>query len=199
MIRTLVIIFVFVFVFIFGISFYLQPNDLSSCDKKPSSVSGCKPVDAIVAISGGDTAARVNEAVKLFNNGWSDKIIFSGAAADKTGPSNAAAMQTIAVESGVPQNSIFIDEYAETTKQNALNSQNIFSEMKIKSVILVTSGYHQRRATLEFNKHSSDVKVLSHPVKTDKDWSGWWWLTPRGWWLAGGELIKIIAFYTVGV
>jgi uncharacterized SAM-binding protein YcdF (DUF218 family) len=199
MIRTLIIIFAFIAVFIFGIGFYLQPDDLLSCDKKPSNVSGCKAADAIVAISGGDTTARVNEAVGLFKNGWSDKIIFSGAAKDKTGPSNAAAMRTIALKSGVPEDSIFIDEYAETTKQNAQNSQNIFSEMEVKSVILVTSGYHQRRATLEFNKHSSEVKVLSHPVKTDKDWSIWWWLTPRGWWLASGELVKIIAFYTVGV
>lgn len=199
MIRTLIIIFTFVVVFIFGISYYLQPDDLSNCGKKPSVVAGCKSVDAIVAISGGDTNARVTEAVKLFKNGWSDKIIFSGAAKDKTGPSNAAAMKTFAIESGLPEGAILIDEYAETTKQNAQNSQTIFSKLNLKSVILVTSGYHQRRALLEFNEHSKDVKVFSHPVKTDKDWSSWWWLTPRGWWLAGGELIKIIAFYTVGL
>ena len=199
MFKTLAIIFSVIAVLIFGISIYLQPDDLTGCNTKPTKTSKCKSVDAIIAISGGDTNARVREAVKLYENGWSDKIIFSGAAKDKTGPSNASAMQSIAIKAGVPESSIYIDEYAETTKQNAQNTQDIFSEMNIKSVILVTSGYHQRRAALEFNKHLVSIKVISHPVRTDKDWSFWWWLTPRGWWLAGGELVKIIAFYTVGV
>lgn len=183
---------------VFGISTYLQPDDLKSCPEKPNSSSECKTVDAIVVVSGGDTTARVKEGIKLFNNGWAGKIIFSGAAADKSGPSNASVMKTMAINSGISEDDIYIDEYSENTKQNAQNTQSIFSKMNIKNVILVTSGYHQRRAGLEFEKHSKYVKVLNHPIATDKDWSMWWWLTPRGWWLAVGELVKIIAFYVVG-
>ena len=198
MIRSLITFAIIVFGFIVGASYYLQPNDLSDCGDKPDGSGKCKVVDAIVAISGGDTKARVNEAIKLFNNGWSTKIIFSGAAKDKSGPSNAAEMKAIAIAAGISEDSIYIDEYAETTKQNAQNSESIFNKMDIDTVILVTSGYHQRRAGLEFSKHSTSATVLNHPVASDKDWSMWWWLTPRGWWLAVGELVKIIAFYMVG-
>ena len=190
---------VIVVVLIIGLSIYLQPDDLGQCGKTPGTDTNCQIVDAIVAISGGDTEARTNQAVDLYKNGWSKTLIFSGAAQDKTGPSNAATMKALAISSGVPTSAIYLDEYSATTQQNAENTQTIFSTRNIKSVILVTSGYHQRRASLEFNKRTHDVTILNHPVKTDKDWSFWWWVTPYGWWLAISEFSKIIAFYVVGI
>jgi len=199
MTRRLIVLIIIVVAVIVGLSIYLQPDDLSNCGKTPGAGTNCQSVDAIVAVSGGDTEARANEAIALYENGWSDTLIFSGAAQDKTGPSNAAVMKTYAIKAGVPDTAIYLDEYAETTKQNAENSQTIFTKLNIKSVILVTSGYHQRRASLEFNKHTHDVTILNHPVQTDKDWSFWWWVLPRGWWLAGSELVKIAAFYVTGI
>ena len=199
MIRS-IIVFVVVFIaLVVGISFYLQPDDLRDCGKAPSLVKNCQTVDAIVAISGGDTLARANEAITLYENGWSSKIIFSGAAQDKSGPSNAAVMKAAAKKAGIPDSNIIIDEYSETTKQNAINTQSIFETNGIKSVILVTSGYHQRRASLEFNKRASGVKIINYPVLTDKDWSPWWWTNPHGWWLAITELVKISVFYMTGI
>ena len=188
-----------VVIVILGFGVYLQPDDLIHCGQTPGTDTNCRIVDAIVAVSGGDTGARTNQAVDLYKNGWSKTLIFSGAAQDKTGPSNAAAMKILAISAGVPVSDIFIDEYSETTKQNAENIQTIFTERNIKSVILVTSGYHQRRASLEFNKRTHDVSILNHPVLTDKDWSWWWWMTPYGWWLATSEVAKIAIFYVVGI
>lgn len=199
MIRWILGIIIPIIAIIFGISIYLQPDDLAKCAKSPSNITNCQAVDAVVAISGGDTAARAKEAINLYQNGWAKFIVFSGAAQDKTGPSNAAVMKEIALSEGVPSGNILIDEYSENTKQNAENTKTIFDEYNIKSVILVTSGYHQRRANLEFSNHNNDVKIMNHPEKTDKDWSFWWWVTPYGWWLAVSELAKIISFYVIGI
>lgn len=199
MIKHLLISAILFIVVIFGISFYLQSDDLAKCDKSPSSTTGCQSVDAIVAISGGDTGARTREAVDLYKNGWAHTLIFSGAAQDKTSQSNAAAMRGIAISLGVSESVIKLDEYAETTKQNAENSGSIFKQLNIKSVILVTSGYHQRRAGLEFSKRTTGVNIINHPDVNDKDWSMWWWLTPGGWWLAISESIKIVAFYVTSI
>lgn len=183
---------------VLGINFYLQIDNLAGCGEKPDNTASCQKADAIVAISGGDTTARTNEAITFYKNGWADTLIFSGAAQDKSGPSNAAVMKKNAISAGVPESAIMIDEYSETTKQNAENSISLFTKNNIKSVILVTSGYHQRRASLEFDKRASGIKVLSHPVKSDKDWSLFWWLSPTGWFLAVSELIKIGIFYASG-
>ncbi len=183
-----------------GLSIYLAPDGMSTCGDIPESDKfDCQKVDAVVAISGGDTRARTQEAIRLFKNGWADKLIFSGAAADKTGPSNAAAMRRQAIEEGVSETHIILDETSETTKQNAVNTHDLFTSNDIHSVILVTSAYHQRRAGLEFGSRAGNhVRIVNHPVPTDNQWSPWWWTTPSGWYLALSECVKIVIFYAGG-
>lgn len=197
--KPLVIVILAIAIAITGLGMYLAPNDLAGCKEGPTSEGRCKKADAIVAVSGGDTPARTREAVHLYEQGWASSLIFSGAAQDKSGPSNAAVMRSDAIEAGVPASAITIEEQGETTKQNADKTQQLLEEKGIETVILVTSAYHQRRAGLEFAERSDgNVAIVNHPVASDKQWSEWWWLTPGGWYLALGEFIKIILFY-VGV
>ena len=199
MIKILAIILGAAIVVILGLSLFLAPNDLASCGTSPSDAPKCQKADAIVAISGGDTTARANEAIRLYQAGWASKLIFSGAAYDTSGPSNAEVMQQSALDAGVPVKDIIIEEEGKTTKENAENTQDIFQQNDIRSVILVTSAYHQRRASLEFNKRAAGtVQVRNHPVAVDKQWSGLWWMTPTGWYLGMTEFFKIIAFYVGG-
>lgn len=181
--------------FIVAVSFYLQPNSFMGCGERPLADTACDKADAIVVVSGGDTQARTAAGIELYKNGWADALILSGAAFDKSGPSNAEAMRIQALQAGIPGSAISIDEAAESTSQNAANTKTIFDGKHFTDIILVTSGYHQRRASLEFGKAADSVLVRNYPVTQDSDWGWYWWLTPKGWWLAGGELVKITAFY----
>jgi len=184
---------------VIGLTVFLSPNDLVLCDDTPSKKDTCQKVDAIVAVSGGDTKARAGEAIKLYKNGWANKIVFSGAAYDKSGPSNARVMKLQALSKGVPESAIAIDEASANTRQNAEQTVSILKNSGVNSMILVTSGYHQRRASLEFSKRLGDsIAIKNHPVAADNQWSKLWWLTPTGWYLAGSEFIKIIGFYASG-
>jgi uncharacterized SAM-binding protein YcdF (DUF218 family) len=197
--KVVIIILVCAVALIFGLTVYLGPDDLAKCPGQPDSTASCRPADAIVAISGGDTSSRAREAIELYKKGWAPKLIFSGAAQDKSGPSNAEVMRDMARDAGVPDEDIITEDAGETTRQNAENTLDIFQNNKISSVILVTSGYHQRRASLEFNKRAEGlVTVRNHPVAIDRQWSSLWWLTPTGWYLATGEFVKIILFYAGG-
>jgi len=192
--------FIFIPVIVAGLiiflSIYLQPNSFIGCGEIPNQeVQKCVKADAIVVVSGGDTEARTAAGITLYNNGWADHLVFSGAAQDPESPSNAAAMMSQARAAGVPSSAILIDETAVNTQQNAKNTHSIFTQNNFNNVILVTSGYHQRRANLEFTKQSDTITVRNHPVVGGNDWGWFWWLTPRGWWLACSELVKIIAFY----
>jgi uncharacterized SAM-binding protein YcdF (DUF218 family) len=177
---------------------FLGPDDLSSCSDGPTGSNPCDEADVIVAVSGGDTVARTNEAIKLYKQGWAPKLVFSGAAEDPSGPSNAAVMRRTALASDVPKEDILIDENSRTTKQNAEETAELLDKSTLTSIILVTSGYHQRRTSLEFGEIFSSAKIRNHPVGQDKQWSRWWWITPMGWYLALGELVRIGMFY-VGV
>lgn len=179
-----------------AISIYLSPNDLRACEL-PEVEGTCSRVDAIVAVSGGDTNARADEAIALYKAGWAPKLIFSGAAADASGPSNAVAMARRALAAGIPEGDIIAEELSRTTAENALNTSKFIADHSLERIILVTSAYHQRRASLEFSATlGPSVAILNHPVPTDRQWVGfWWWTTTKGWWLAGSELLKILAFY----
>jgi uncharacterized SAM-binding protein YcdF (DUF218 family) len=147
-----------------------------------------KKADAIVAVSGGDTIARAMKAVTLYQQGYAPLVVFSGAAADPSSPSNARVMQELAIKSGVPSSVIRIDELSRDTKENAKGIKNIL--IGSKTVILVTSEYHQKRANKELQEVLPSVEIIDTPAE-DKNWSSaTWWLTPYGWWITVGEVAK---------
>ncbi len=171
---------------IFGASIYLSPQDSTS------------PVDAIVVVSGGQTQTRAKHGIELYKKNLAPVIIFSGAALDD-GPSNAREMADLARRSGVPSEAIIIDEDAKTTYENAVNSKKIFEEHNIKSIILVTSPYHQRRTLMTFSQVLGASYTVENSSSFDNAWSkSTWWATPFGVWITVSELVKIGYIYATG-
>ena len=165
----------------FGLGYYLSPQ------------SDLVKADAIVAISGGDTDARTDEAVRLYRDGWSQHIIFSGAALDPNSPSNAAAMATRAERQGVPARAITLDEVSTNTRENAADVARIAHAQGYQSIILVTSPYHQRRADIVFERAlGRDVAIINHST-VDQDWRrSHWWATAYSRSLTLSELQKVL-------
>jgi uncharacterized SAM-binding protein YcdF (DUF218 family) len=156
-------IFVIVAAFIVGVGFYLSPQGKLA------------KTDAIVVISGGETDLRVKEGVKLFEENWAPLIIMSGAARD-AGESNAEAMKRLAVKYGIPSDKVLVEKEARNTFDNAKFTRDILTSNNVKSIILVTSPYHQRRAFLTFEHYlGNSVKIINHSA-ADSAWrkNGWW-------------------------
>ncbi|MDQ5943942.1 MAG: hypothetical protein QG658_8 [Patescibacteria group bacterium] len=171
---------------VFGSAIYLSPQDSTS------------PADAIVVVSGGQTQTRAKHGIELYKKDLAPKIVFSGAALDD-GPSNAREMAALARRSGVPEEAIVIDEDAKTTYENAVNTKRILEESKAKSLILVTSPYHQRRAFITFTKILGDGFSIENSSSYDNAWSkSAWWATPFGVWITGSELAKVGYIYATG-
>lgn len=172
---------------LYSIGYFLSPQ------------SALQKSDAIVAISGGDTAARTDEAVKLYKEGWAPTIIFSGAALDPNSPSNAAAMKRMAVAAGVPAGDILLDEVSANTAQNAADVAFIVKTHGFHKVILVTSPYHQRRASLTFRVAlGKDIVILNHST-IDQTWRrNHWWATDYSRSLTWSELKKTVFVFAGG-
>ncbi len=189
---------VLVFVlFIMAISSFLSPNDLAQCDSVPSGVDRCAAADAIIAVSGGDTAARAKSAIDLYKKGWAKLIIFSGAAADPNSPSNAAVMKQIAIKDHVPESAILIEGESNTTKENAEKTRILLAKYNIKTAIITTSPYHERRALWEFKRAAPHIDFRTKPAE-DHTWD-LWYLKPTGWWRAFSELLGISVLVVRGV
>jgi uncharacterized SAM-binding protein YcdF (DUF218 family) len=164
------------------VGWYLSPQDV------------LERSDAIVVVSGGDNNSRIEKAVELQRDGWAPYILFSGAAAEGS-VSNALAMKRIAVKKGVPSEKIFIEEESRTTSENAELAAPIIKEKGFKSIILVTSPYHQRRTFELFKAELPEVKILNRSAM-DENWrkKGWWENTSARY-LTVGELGKILVNY----
>lgn len=184
---TLAVLVTIAVLFFFGIGYYLSPQ------------SPLVRADAIVAVSGGDTTARTQMAVELYKGGWSSELVFSGAAADVNGPSNARAMAEEAISEGVPASSIQLDETSDNTAQNADNVADIINSDHYHSIILVTSPYHQRRAYIEFRRAlGNSFKIINHS-SYDPLWRrSRWWDTSSSRALTFSELQKVIYIMASG-
>lgn len=177
-VKLVLVTFVVIVIFLFGAAIYLSPQDK------------LEKTDSIVVISGGDTDQRIKEGVKLYQENYAQKIIFSGAAAEGE-VSNASAMRTIAISKGIPAKDILIEEQSRTTDENALDSAKIIHDQGFQSIILVTSPYHQRRAYEAFRKSlGKDFKIINHSA-LDKEWrKADWWANEQARFLTIGEIMK---------
>ena len=165
---------------IFGSAYYLSPQDQLT------------KADAIVVISGGQTRTRAERGIELYKQGWAPKLVFSGAALD-SGPSNAHEMRLQALRAGVPDEAILSDEDARTTYENAVNTKRMLEENDVRSLILVTSPYHQRRANMTFRYiYGADYKIINQS-SFDNRWSkAAWWATPFGVYITASEIAKVL-------
>lgn len=192
MIRFLIGAAIVIVVTILVITSFLGVNDFKNCAGSPSNLNGCEKADVVIAVSGGDTTGRAQHAIDMYNGGWADKIIFSGAAFDKTGPSNADVMRQQAINQDVPADAIIIERDSSNTQENASNTIDILQSQSVNSAIVVTSSYHQKRTLTEFQRQAPDIDFRSSPSVSDRQWSVWWWTTPHGWYLAVSEIVKIV-------
>lgn len=164
------------------IGWYLSPQDI------------LKKVDVIVVVSGGDNNARIEKGVQLYKEAWAPVLMYSGAAAEGD-VSNAMAMRNISAKMGVPKEDIIIEEDSKTTLENAQFSAEIIKEKGYKSMILVTSPYHQRRTYELFKKELPNVEIINQSA-LDENWrKKGWWENNVGRFLTLGELGKIFINY----
>jgi uncharacterized SAM-binding protein YcdF (DUF218 family) len=173
--------------FFFGIGYYLSPQ------------SQLAKADAIVAVSGGETQSRTEEAIKLYQDGWAPLLIFSGAAADPNGPSNARAMAAIAERAGVPRSAMLLDETSANTRENASNVKALIDGQNVDSIILVTSPYHQRRAEITFRRALGPTHAIINHSAIDHRWRrSHWWASDYSRSLTFSELGKVAYELTSG-
>jgi len=124
--------------------------------------------DAIIALTGGRN--RIFEAIKLLNNKKADYLFISGV--EKT-----SRLQDILNSNHITpitEKKIFLGTSAQNTVENAVESKNWINEHNIKSIRLVTSNYHLPRSITEFEKQNPGLKIVKHPVYSEKVKKKWW-------------------------
>ena len=148
--------------------------------------------DAIVAISG-DTGFRAVTAIGLWKQGYAPVLIFSGGSVDPDSVASAELMKRRAVAAGVPATAISVEGASATTGENAARVAELMSARGLRSAILVTSPYHQRRAAILFAREfdREGLQLRNHPAD-DPEWDpNLWWTRDQSRRLTLVELAKL--------
>jgi uncharacterized SAM-binding protein YcdF (DUF218 family) len=133
--------------------------------------------DAALVLSGEDgDGLRVRAAAELYRGGWVSKVALSGSLGPY-GTHECAMSGPIALSLGVRvQDLVSIPHAARSTREEAELLLPALISAGIRSVILVTSNFHTRRARAYFRAVFGDqISVIVRAAPHD-------WYDPDEWW-----------------
>jgi uncharacterized SAM-binding protein YcdF (DUF218 family) len=170
--------------------------------------AGPVQAEAIVVLAGSSTyKERADEAARLFHEGRAPKIILTN---DGLQSEWSSALQRNpfyverAVEqlrrAGVPAESIeTLPQVVTSTYDEALLLREYVRAHGLRSLLVVTSAYHTRRALWTLRRVLKDEHVslgLSAPPpgqQTPRPLTWWWHI--KGWRMVAGEYLKLVYYY----
>jgi uncharacterized SAM-binding protein YcdF (DUF218 family) len=168
-----------------------------------------KRADAILILGGSATfTERTQKAAELYRQGISERILLTDdggqagwSQAEQRNPKFVELARKSLIEQGVSPTAIEIlpSPVAGTIDEARALAEKAGAE-NLKSVLLVTSAYHTRRALWTFRKVSIEnnveigIESARTGIQTPAPFS--WWLSVAGWNLVAGEYVKS-AYYRV--
>jgi uncharacterized SAM-binding protein YcdF (DUF218 family)/glycosyltransferase involved in cell wall biosynthesis len=112
--------------------------------------------------AGGGAQERIKQAVDLFKAGYAPYLILSSGYVYSF--HEAEVMRTLAEDQGVPASAILLEERSTNTYQNVKFVDEILRDRRWRSILLVSSPYHMRRALMVWRKQAPEVTVVATPV-----------------------------------
>ncbi|NLZ93674.1 MAG: YdcF family protein [Firmicutes bacterium] len=113
--------------------------------------------------------ARVWHARQLYHAGRAPYMIVAGGMGLYP-PTEAEAMSALAVAWDVPQSQILLEDKSTNTRENLTFAADIMRQKGWQTALLVTDGYHMRRASAL--AQDLGIKVLRAPVAAESSYYG---------------------------
>lgn len=124
--------------------------------------------DAIVVLTGGK--GRVEEGIRLFRESRAEFLFFVG-----VDPS-VRKSDLYRPRSGDPSaDNVFLEKSSRNTLENSIFGRDVIVRSGVRSVLLITSRYHLKRASILF-RHSlpKNITIIPYPVDTVNLKESWW-------------------------
>lgn len=108
---------------------------------------------------------RMETALDLYNEGYGRKIILSGGQGDGEDITEAEAMRRYFVSQKVDERNLIIEDKSTTTYENIEFSKKFMDKENINSIIIVSNGYHLKRASSIAEKFNIDATYKGFVLK----------------------------------
>ncbi|MBC8061695.1 MAG: YdcF family protein [Clostridiaceae bacterium] len=163
---------------------------------------GEKPLKSdVIIVLGGSSIPKADYSIKLYNEGNSNMLLFSGGNTDnKYGEKEAEVMEKEAIYFNIPRENIMLEDKSISTYENAMFTKKILIEHGFKSAIIVTSNYHMRRSRLVFNKtfKNTGIKLTFCSVEDTEFNPKWWFTKYHSINIVLSEYAKIVGYFLKG-
>jgi uncharacterized SAM-binding protein YcdF (DUF218 family) len=150
------------------------------------------PSDAVVVMAGDPGYERTTAAVALMRRENVATLVLTGG---EPGPGDSAeSLRAKALALGVPEARIQMETVSHSTREAVLAVAPILQSMGARTVTVVTSPYHQRRATAAARRAWPGVVVRARAASP----SAWrperWWATAGGRRVVASEYAKLLYY-----
>jgi uncharacterized SAM-binding protein YcdF (DUF218 family) len=123
-------------------------------------------------------ADRIWFGAQLYRAGRASVVILSGGNSEwsRADEAESSAMRAFAVDLGVPETAIRVEDRSRNTLENAIYTKQLLDAQNIGSILLVTSAMHMPRALAVFR--SQGINVTPAPTDFDaipprNEWQRW--------------------------
>ena len=107
---------------------------------------------------------RINHGIWLFENGYVDYLILTGGVGKGNEKSDAYVAKQYAIEKGVPEQVILIEEKSKITEENLEYAKEIMDAFSMDTAIIVSDPLHMKRAMLMAKDYG--IEACSSPTPT---------------------------------
>ena len=105
---------------------------------------------------------RINHGIWLYKNAYVDTLIFTGGVGDGDAYSESSVARNFAIEQGVLEQDIFIEELSSITEENIYHAVVIMRDNDWESALIVSDPLHMKRAMLM----AEDAGITAHSSPT---------------------------------
>lgn len=112
--------------------------------------------------------ARLDHAVGLYARGLAPRIVFTGGIAEGDTESEAAVARRYALEAGVPDTAILLENEGRTTGQSLEGVARLLEARGLTNIVLVSDPFHVARAGRIARRQG--LAVRTSPTRTDDAW-----------------------------
>ena len=164
--------------------------------------------DAIIVLSGSSVyKERTRKAAELYKRDVASIIFITNdggragwSQSEQRNPPFIELEQRELIAGGVlPDSIIVLPGEVTGTDQEAKAVGDEIDNHQVRSLLIVTSAYHARRALRTFEKilagKNIEIGIEHAPIGEQTPNPNYWWISPQGWQSVAGEYVKSAVYY----
>ncbi len=140
---------------------------------RAASRDAARPADAIVVLGAAQyrgrpspvLRARLDHAIALYGRGIAPRLVFTGGSATGDTASEAAVSRLYALQAGVPDTAILLENEGRTTAESLEEVARLLRARRLERVVVVSDPFHVLRAARLAER--AGLEAYASPTRTD--------------------------------